>query len=168
MKFPKCRLILFIILGGILLPRLAFAGTEKPSINWQKLNLNPYQSAVIKNLEVEWNRVYLKLQPEIIDDQHKLTQLLTESQSDPLEIMSLQHALARKQEQLREVATANYLHKRQVLNAGQRLALEGMVQQVVAEKQHVATLGVQHEALPDNIQILMRRMQHIWPVNAPE
>lgn len=134
------------------------------SIDWTKLNLNPDQQAQIRNLESQWNKDYMQLQPIIVDEQRKLQQELSESRPDPVEVMALQQSIARKQEQLRAQACANYLRKRQVLNDGQQRQLENMIHQVLAERKRMNEGRVDYAGggEVDGIQHLWRRMQNIW------
>jgi len=132
-------------------------------INWQRLQLSPSQSQAIQSLEGQWTQEYMQVQPSIIDEQRKLTRLLADPKSDPLEIMSCQQALARKREQLRATATASYLRKRQILNESQQHSLEDMMRQAVAERQRVNGSGSQADAMPDRIQVLMRKIQTAFP-----
>lgn len=140
----------------------AGADELRAGINWQRLNLTPQQSQQIQALEAEWNHDYMQIQPAIIEEQRKLTRLLSDPKSDPLEIMALQQSIARKKEQLRAAATANYLHKRQLLNDGQQHGLEDMIHQAVAERQRLVNPGAQTDVMPDHIQYLIQRVRTIW------
>ena len=144
----------------------ALADESRCSINWARLNLSPEQTQQIQSLEQQWNKDYMDLQPVIIDDQHKLTRLLSDPKSDPVEIMALQQAIARKKEQLRSNATANYLRKRQLLNEAQQHGLEDMMRQAVADRQRASGPGGQTEVMPDHIQYLIQRVRHIWTRNS--
>jgi Spy/CpxP family protein refolding chaperone len=107
-------------------------------IDWQRLNLNQQQSQTIGTLDSEWNQKYQRLQPQIVGLQQKLQRLLPDPKSDPLEIMATQQTIARLKEQLRNDATTNYLRKRAALNGDQQHQLEGMLQQMVSERQRPA------------------------------
>lgn len=107
-------------------------------LNWKKLNLSQPQQQQIQTLEQDWNNKYMKVQPEILEQQRKLARLLMDPKSDPLEIMASQQAIARLKEQLRNEATSNYLRKRAILNLDQQHQLEGLMQQMVAERQRQA------------------------------
>ena len=141
----------------------ACAGEDGCKIDWTHLELNPSQSQQIGNLEAQWNQEYMQVQPSVIDEQKRLTRLLSDPRSDPLEVMTLQQSIARKKEHLRASATASYLRKRQVLNDGQRQALEDMIRQAVAQRQRVLSPGAQTEVMPDRVQNLMQRVRNIWP-----
>ena len=134
-------------------------------IDWSKLNLSAQQSQQIQQLQQDWERQYNEIKPGISDDQRKLTRLLADHTSDPVEIMALQQSIARKKEALNAAATANYLKKRQLLNDNQQHSLELMIKQVVAEHQRMMNPGQQIEVMPDRIQDIMQRMRQIWPVN---
>lgn len=121
------------VMVGALNP--ALAETDRSCVDWKKLSLSAPQSQQIQSLEQDWNGKYLKIQPDILDQQRKLTKLLMDPKSDPLEIMSTQQNIARLREQLRNEATANYLKKRAILNVEQQRQLEFMMQQMVAERQ---------------------------------
>lgn len=140
----------------------AFADELRMCINWQRLNLTPQQSQQIQVLEQQWSHDYMEIQPSIVEDQHKLTRLLSDPKSDPLEIMALQQAIARKREQLRAAATTSYLRKRQLLNENQQHGLEDMIHQAVAERQRAASPGMQTDVMPDHIQSLIQRVRNIW------
>lgn len=105
----------------------------------------------------------MDLQPAIVEDQRRLTRLLSDPKSDPLEIMALQQAIARKKEQLRSVATANYLRKRQVLNEDQQRSLEDMIRQVLATRQRTLNGPSQSDVMSDRIQNLFERVRNVWP-----
>ncbi len=131
-------------------------------INWQRLNLTPQQSQQIQVLEQQWNHDYMEIQPSIVEEQRKLTRLLSDPKSDPLEIMSLQQSIARKREQLRAAATTNYLRKRQLLNEDQQHGLECMIHQAVVERQRATSPAMQTDVMPDHIQSLIQRVRNIW------
>jgi Spy/CpxP family protein refolding chaperone len=137
-------------------------GGARCSIDWGKLNLNADQQGQIHNLESQWNKDYMQLQPIIVDEQRKLQQELSESRPDPLEVMALQQSIARKQEQLRAQACANYLRKRQILNETQQRQLENMIHQVLAERKRMNNYGGGQDDAGDGIQHLWRRVQTIW------
>lgn len=122
----------------------AFAG-EGCCLDWKKLNLSTQQTMQIQGLEQDWNSKYVKLQPEILEQQRKLAKLLMDPKSDPLEIMATNQSIARLKEQLRNEATTNYLHKRALLNSDQQHQLESMMQQMIASRQQSATSAPQTE-----------------------
>jgi Spy/CpxP family protein refolding chaperone len=132
-------------------------------IDWDHLNLTPEQSQQIHELDNQWNKDYIELKPSIVDDQHRLTRLLSDHNSDPVEIMALQQSIARKKENLNGIATANYLKKRQLLNENQQCALEAMIRQAIVARQRSAT-ATQTDAMPDRVQDLMEKVRHIWPI----
>ncbi len=117
----------------------------KCCVDWKKLSLSQPQSQQIGALEQDWNSKYLKIQPEILDQQRKLAKLLMEPKADPLDIMSTNQRIAHLKEHLRNEATANYLKKKAILNADQQHQLEGMMQQMIATKQQSVTTAPQGE-----------------------
>jgi len=164
MKISRGSILVLALLGacitGTSLP--ARAGEDSCKIDWTQLELSPAQSQQIHTLEAQWNQEYMQVQPSVIDEQKRLTRLLSDPRSDPLEVMTLQQSIARKKEHLRASATASYLRKRQVLNDGQRQALEDMIRQAVAQRQRVLSPGSQTEVMPDRVQNLMQRVRNIW------
>ncbi len=122
-------------------------------VEWKKLNLNGQQTQQVSILDAEWHTKYMHMQPQIADLQKKLEQLLPNPKSDPLEIMSTQQTIARYKETLRNEATTNYLRKRALLNDTQQRQLEGMVQQMVMERQR-ANSPVQTEQSPGIMNIV--------------
>lgn len=164
MKINKINSCFGLLICGLGAGQVVLADEAvQTSINWQRLQLNPQQAQTIQVLESQWNHDYLEIQPSIVGDQRKLAKLLSDPKSDPLEIMALQQSIARKREQLRSTATANYLRKRQVLNETQQQALQDMIRQAVAERQRSVTPGFQTEVMPDHIQILINRVRGMWP-----
>lgn len=141
----------------------AFADEVHCAVDWRRLQLSAEQNQQVQVLEAEWNQQYMEVQPSIVEEQRKLTRLLSDAKSDPLEIMSLQQSIARKREQLRAAATTNYLKKRQILNGAQQRTLEDMIRQIIAERQRMANPGSQTDVMPDRIQSLMQRVRNIWP-----
>ena len=164
MKINRGLILVLALLGacmtGASLP--AWAGDDGCRIDWAHLELTPEQSQQIHSLEAQWNQEYMQMQPSVIDEQKRLTRLLSDPRSDPLEVMTLQQSIARKKEHLRASATASYLRKRQVLNDGQRQVLEDMIRQAVAQRQRVLSPGAQTEVMPDRVQNLMQRVRNIW------
>jgi|SRR5215470_3810122 len=163
MKISKraARNLALLLISGILTP--VQADDVHCAINWKRLGLTPQQSQHIQLLEAQWNSEYMGIQPGLVEDQRRLTRLLSDPKSDSLEIMALQQSIARKREQLRSAATANYLRKRQILSEGQQHALEDMIREAIAERQHVVVPGSQAEVMPDRIQSLIERVRNIWP-----
>ncbi len=158
--FLNLLLVSACIIGG---SQPSLADEDGCRIDWTHLELTPTQTQQIRTLEAQWNQEYMQVQPSVIDDQRRLSRLLSDPRSDPLEVMALQQSIARKKEHLRASATASYLRKRQVLNDGQRQALEDMIRQAVAQRQRVLSPGSQTEVMPDRIQNLMQRVRNIWP-----
>lgn len=144
-------------------PVLAGDDSSHCCIDWNRLNLTPAQSQQIQALEAQWAHDYNDIKPVIQDDQQKLTKLLADHSSDPVEIMSLQQAIARKKEQLNGLATANYLKKRQVLNENQQVNLEQMIRDAVRKRQAAMHPSSNGEVVTDRIQNLMQRVRNIWP-----
>jgi len=136
-------------------------------VDWSKLNLSPAQSVQIQTLEADWTKSYNDIRPEIVDDQQKLTKMLADHNSDPVEVMALQQTIARKKSQLNGLATANYLRKRQVLTETQQYSLEQQIKDVVRRRQNAMYPGTQTDAVvTDHIQNLMTRVRNIWPVQS--
>lgn len=159
---------ILLLIAALVVPYLApfWAAADEVRatvVNWQRLQLSPQQSQTIQSLEGQWNQEYMQIQPAIIEDQRKLSRLLSDPKSDPLEIMSLQQAIARKHEQLRATATTSYLKKRQVLTESQQHSLEDMMRQAVADRQRLMGTGSQTDAMPDRIHHLMRKIQTVFP-----
>ncbi len=119
---------------------IVFADEEggKCGVDWKKLNLSPAQSQQIQSLEQDWSSKYMKMQPEILEQQRKLAKLLMDPQSDSLEIMATNQRIAHLKEHLRNEATANFLKKRALLNHDQQHNLEVMMQQMIASRQQSA------------------------------
>lgn len=137
------------------------------SIDWTKLNLTPVQQQQITALESDWNKQYAEIRPVIITEQQHLSKLLADHNSDPVEIMSVQQTVARKKESLNQLATANYLKKRQVLTESQQFSLEIMVKNAVALRQRQNSPGGATEVMPDRVQSLIERVRNIWPTAGP-
>jgi hypothetical protein len=134
-------------------------------VDWSKLNLNQTQSTQIQSLEDEWAHQYSEIRPVIVEDQQKLTKLLADHNSDPVEVMALQQSIARKREQLNGLATANYLKKRQILSENQQFSLEQMIKEAVRRRQSQMYPGSHTtDVASDRIQNLMNRVRNIWPV----
>jgi hypothetical protein len=134
------------------------------SINWTRLQLNPQQAQHIQSLENQWTRSYMDVQPSIVEDQRRLTRLMSDPNAHPAEIMALQQAISLKREQLRSNATANYLQKRQVLDQNQQHMLQDMMrQQVDMRQRQIRPSGFQPDVMPDKIQDLMRRVRGFIP-----
>lgn len=151
------------LLVGINISPMAQADESHCNIDWQRLQLSSQQNQQIQMLEGQWNQAYLDIQPAIVEDQRRLTRLLSDPKSDALEIMTLQQGIARRKEQLRSVATANYLRKRQVLNDDQQRSLEDMIRQVLATRQRTLNPGSQTDVMSDRIQGLFERVRNVWP-----
>lgn len=162
MRISNGQTFIFALALGSTTSFAASADELRMGINWQRLNLTPGQSQQIHTLESQWNHDYMEVQPSIVEDQQKLRRLLANPKPQELEIMALQQSIARKQEQLRAAATANYLRKRQLLNETQQRSLEEMIQHAVAERQRMANPGSQTDVMPDHIQNLMQRVRNIW------
>ncbi len=135
------------------------------SIDWTKLNLTPAQQQQIQVLEADWNKQYTETRPVIIEEQRRLSKLLGNPGADPVDIMSVQQTIARKKESLNQLATANYLKKRQLLNENQQYSLEIMVKNAVAMRQRQMNPGGQTEVMPDRVQSLIERVRNIWPTS---
>ncbi len=137
------------------------------SIDWTKLNLTAVQQQQITALETDWNKQYSEIRPVIVQEQQHLSKLLADHTSDPVEIMSVQQTVARKKESLNQLATANYLKKRQILTESQQFSLEIMVKNAVAMRQRQNSPGGGTEVMPDRVQSLIERVRNIWPTAGP-
>lgn len=160
LAFPSWRSLsaaLLLLTSCLALPP-AFSQEERLSVNWSKLNLNAEQAKKIGDLEQEWRRDYAQLKQSIAEDQTKISKLLGEHDSDPVEIMSVQASLARKREQLSALAMSNYLKKREVLSENQQRTVELMMRQAIAEQNN----GTLSQGGPDHIQGLMQRVRNAW------
>jgi Spy/CpxP family protein refolding chaperone len=131
-------LILSAIVAALFLGLPAWAQECRHTIDWKQLNLTPQQAQQIHVLEQDWHTKYMRLQPQILDHQRRLALLFSDPKSDQLEIITLQQSIARLQEQLRNEATANYLHKRVLLDEQQQHMLELQLQQLIANRQRAA------------------------------
>jgi hypothetical protein len=107
-------------------------------VDWKRLNLNQPQSDQIQQLEQQWSSQYVQLKVQIRNQQLKLRRELGDPRTDPLEIVSTQQSILRLQEQLRNEATTNYLHKRALLNEDQQHQMEAQLHQMVIERQQRA------------------------------
>jgi Spy/CpxP family protein refolding chaperone len=134
-------------------------------INWNQLNLSPEQNNTIQSLNSDWNHQYMELKPAIDEEQRKLTRMLTDPNSDPLEIISLQASIERKRGQLKTVAINNYLHKRQILNMQQQQQLQDMVRNAILERQKQLAGGSNTDPMSERIQSLMKQLNGIFPGN---
>jgi Spy/CpxP family protein refolding chaperone len=104
-------------------------------IDWQQMSLSSDQHQRIQQLQSDWSGKYLNLMPQISRHQQHLHELFRNPNSDPQEIFSTQQNLMRLQEQLRNEATDNYLHKRALLNNEQQRMLQAQMHQLVIERQ---------------------------------
>lgn len=132
-------------------------------LDWTKLNLTPEQSREIEQLNAQFNNEYNEIKPVIDEEKRKLTQLLADRSSDPVEIMSLEQSLNRKKAELHAQATANYLKKRQLLNEHQQCILETMIRQAVEQRRRAINPTAQSEAVPDRIQNLLQKVRNVLP-----
>lgn len=158
---PLLAAALATLLSGNL-PAFAQDPIQNKCVEWKKLNLNAQQTQQISQLDNDWQAKYSRMQPQITDLQKKLEQLLPNPKSDPLEIMSTQQTLARYRESLRNEATTNYLRKRALLNETQQHQVEGMVQQMVLDRQR-ANSPVQTEQSPGLMNIVNKIKWAIEP-----
>lgn len=148
MKINKRQITAITLsLGAFIIgPSAALADEDgKCCVDWKKLSLSQVQSQKIQELEQDWNTKYMKIQPEILEQQRKLAKLLLDPKSDQLEIMTTNQRIAHLKEHLRNEATTNYLKKRAILNNDQQHQLEGMMQQMIASKQQSAAGSAQPE-----------------------
>jgi hypothetical protein len=154
----------FCLLSSMPSQVAAFAPTDKPICDWSKLALNEDQSKQIQEIEAGWNQKYRELMPSLVEDQQKLSKLLEDHNSDPVEIMTLQTSVARKREQLNAVALSTYLKKKALLDDNQKHVLELMTKRAIAERHRNDATSSVNEEMPDHIQGLMQRVRNIWPV----
>jgi len=148
-------------------PCLAQDAANPPCcIDWNKLSLTPAQSNQIKQLDQQWFKESGEIIPQIREEQSKYQKALADHNADPVQVMTLQQAVARKKEQLNSIAMQNFLAKKKVLDDAQKKQLEDMVRVVVANRKSQMYPGSQTEVMPDKIQSLMERMRNIWPVNS--
>ena len=145
-------------------PVAAYAPTDRPICDWTKLNLNEDQNKQIQEIEAGWNQKYRELMPSLSEDQQRLSKLLEDHNSDPVEIMTVQTSVARKREQLNEIALATYLRKKALLDENQKHVLELMTKRAIAERHRSDATASVNEEMPDHIQGLMQRVRNIWPV----
>lgn len=123
----------------------AQADEPRGCVDWQQLSLTVEQTQQIQVLESDWNGKYMKIQPQILENQRRLARLLPDAKSDPIEILSTQQNITRLKEQLRNEATANYLRKRAILNDSQQHQLEQQIQRLVQDKQRTAVPASQSD-----------------------
>jgi len=142
------------------------SATGQFCIDWNKLNLTSAQSTQLKTLEQQWFRESSEIIPQIRDDQSKLQKAIADHNADPVQVMTLQQAVARRKEQLNSLAMQNFLAKKKVLDEGQKKQLEDMVRVVVANRKNQMYPGSQTEVMPDKIQGLMEKVRNIWPINS--
>jgi Spy/CpxP family protein refolding chaperone len=153
------------LFSGFGLAPVAMADEEHHGcIDWARLNLTPSQNTQIQQLNTEWTGQYSQIKPVIDEDKVKLTRLLADHESDPVEVMSLQQSIARKKEQLNGYATANYLKKRQILTSDQQYNLEQMIKDAVRRRQQQMYPGAHGDQSTDHIQSLMNRVRNSWHV----
>jgi hypothetical protein len=147
MRISKRESVITLALGALIAGTgAAFAEDDaKCCVDWKKLNLTGVQSQQIQTLEQDWNSKYMKIQPDILEQQRKLARLLMDPKSDPLEIMSTNQRIAHLREHLRNEATTNYLKKRALLNGDQQHQLEFMMQRMIATRQQSMTTVPQTE-----------------------
>ena len=142
----KVNAITLALSASLLSTTAVFADEDgKCCVDWKKLNLTAPQTQQIQALESDWNAKYMKMQPDILEQQRKLAKLLMDPKSDPLEIMSTNQRIAHMKEHLRNEATTNYLKKRAILNQDQQHSLETMMQQMIATRQQSAATAPQQE-----------------------
>jgi Spy/CpxP family protein refolding chaperone len=156
-------LLLLIVMVFMVQPLSALAEDEHSAINWTKLKLSLEQDKQIQQLDKDWQNNVNELKPPMVEDQKRLAKLLTTYDSDSVEIMALQQAIAQKREKLIALATTNFLKKRQLLTENQQHELSAMIQQSISERQHNSQIVSQTDALPDHIQGLMEKARNIWP-----
>jgi hypothetical protein len=167
-KFSSQKLALLAIASLFLFstpsPIAAFTPTDRPICDWSKLGLNEDQAKQVQEIEGGWDQKYRELMPSLVDDQQKLSKLLEDHNSDPVEIMTAQTSVARKREQLNAIALATYLKKKSVLDDNQKHVLELMTKRAIAERHRTDATATATEEMPDHIQGLMQRVRNIWPV----
>ncbi len=90
---------------------------------YARMQLSPQQRQRIQGYQQQWNEQYSQLQPQLRTQQQRLVSLLSNPQSDALEISQTQQRISSLQQQLSTQATMNILQKRRILNDQQRLQL---------------------------------------------
>lgn len=140
----------------------SFATDPHCPIDWSQFHLSQQQQQQLAVLDGQWDRSYNQIKPEMVADQQRLSDLLADTKSDPLEVVSLQQSIARKKEQLRSLATSIYLRKRQILNQEQQLQLEESMRQYMDAKRRQGSGGSQTDAMPDGINNLINKVRNMW------
>jgi hypothetical protein len=154
----SAAVVALVLAGG--LSSAAMADPTK-CVEWKRLGLTQQQNQSIAALDAEWKKKYATTQPQIVEAQKKLEGLLPDPKSDPLEIMATQQTIARLKENLRNEATTNYLRKRAILNSLQQHQLEGMLQQMVMERQRPLNGAAQAEQ-PGGITNIVNKVR--WAI----
>jgi hypothetical protein len=160
----KLLILAILFLFSVPWPVAAYAPTDRPICDWTKLGLNEEQNKQVQEIEAGWDQKYRELMPSLVDDQQRLSKLLEDHNSDPVEIMTLQASVARKREQLNALALATYLKKKALLDDNQKHVLELMTKRAIAERHRTDATSSTTEEMPDHIQGLMQRVRNIWPV----
>ncbi len=140
----------------------SFATDPHCPIDWSQFHLSQQQQQQLAVLDGQWDRSYNQIKPEMVADQNRLSDLLADTKSDPLEVVSLQQSIARKKEQLRSLATSIYLRKRQILNQEQQLQLEECMRQYMDAKRRQQSGGSQTDAMPDGVNNLINKVRNMW------
>lgn len=140
-------------------------GSTSCNVDWSKLNLTAQQNSQIQSLEQQWYKDFNDLSPQIRDEQNKLQKLLSDHNTDGVQVMALQQSIARRKEQLSNAAMQNYLNKRKVLDEKQQKQLEDMMRVLINNRKAQMYPGSQTEVMPDKIQSLMRRVREILPMD---
>ncbi|MFN8657511.1 MAG: hypothetical protein U0105_14305 [Candidatus Obscuribacterales bacterium] len=94
---------------------------------YAQMQLSPQQRQRIQGYQQQWNEQYAQLQPQLRVQQQRLVALLSNPQSDALEISQTQQRISSLQQQLSTQATMNILQKRRILNDQQRQQLRQMM-----------------------------------------
>lgn len=94
---------------------------------YARMQLSPVQRQQIQGFQQQWNEQYSQLHPQLRSQQQRLVSLLSNPQSDALDISQTQQKISSLQQQLSTQATVNILQKRRILNEQQRQQLRQMM-----------------------------------------
>lgn len=127
--FPQAKSLSLMILTVV---ALVFLPAPAQSQNcsapcrdpYARMQLNPQQRQQIQVYQHEWDEQYSQLRPQLRAQQQRLVSLLSNPQSDAVEISQTQQRISSLQKQLITQATMNILQKRRILNEQQRLHLQ--------------------------------------------
>ena len=92
---------------------------EKYEINWDSLNLTPYQKKRIEMLDREWNFINATIRPGLENEQKLFEKFLNDPCSNEYTLRNLYLQILAKQNQLKYQALEVYLAKRRLLSKSQ-------------------------------------------------